>query len=263
MLLSFAVIATGYGYPVHRVRAQEAKRPTGGTIEGTVRYSGDVPRLAVADDDGRRRPLLHVAPKSGGLQYAVVHLEVDARETSDKAGDSKLTAPPKHKPRLAASGVAEGSGEPPPAVIDQEEHTFVPHVLAIRAGRSVRFTNSDIINHNVRTVSLVPRNEFNVYTGAGGGYVHRFYADRRGRPIMLTCDIHAWMRGWIYVFDHPYFAVTDKRGAFRITAVPPGRYRLIVRQPDGHLSREQEIRVKDGKVTRREVRFEASELKVD
>ena len=50
------------------------------------------------------------------------------------------------------------------------------------------------------------------------------------------------MRGWIYVFDHPYFAVTDGQGRFRIDA-PGGTYRLMVLQPDGRLMREQVLHV--------------------
>jgi hypothetical protein len=57
--------------------------------------------------------------------------------------------------------------------------------------------------------------------------------------LKLACDTHAWMRGYIYVFDHPFFAVTDERGEFSIPDLPPGRY--VVRawhEEAGILTRE-------------------------
>jgi len=50
---------------------------------------------------------------------------------------------------------------------------------------------------------------------------------RRPGLMKLQCDAgHTWMNGWIYVFDHPFFAVTDDEGAFAIRDVPPGTYTL-------------------------------------
>jgi hypothetical protein len=44
--------------------------------------------------------------------------------------------------------------------------------------------------------------------------------------VKVSCDAHPWMTGWIVVTDHPYVAVTDERGAFRLAGVPPGSYTL-------------------------------------
>ena len=208
-----AAIATGVGNPVHRVSGQQAARPDRGSVEGTVSYMGDVPRLPVADDDGRRRPILNVAPKTGGLQYAVVYLEAEPLAHSEARGKLKSPFQPSRSSRGSGIEPSAKSPEPQPVVIDQRDYTFVPHLVAIEAGRSIRFTNSDIVNHNVRAVSLTPGNEFNVYTGAGGGYLHRFEPDGKDRPVMLGCDIHPWMRGWVYVFHHSFFDVSDGRGA--------------------------------------------------
>ncbi|HMJ65727.1 MAG TPA: hypothetical protein VK615_10275, partial [Candidatus Binatia bacterium] len=82
---------------------------------------------------------------------------------------------------------------------------------------------------------------------------HRFAATPRRRPIQLTCDIHPWMRGWIHVFDHPRFAVTDKRGMFRIPPVPPGKYKLLLEQPDISYLHEQIIIVAKGQPTKVEL----------
>jgi len=45
--------------------------------------------------------------------------------------------------------------------------------------------------------------------------------------IQFKCDVHEWMKGWIHVKEHPYFATTDASGTFRIDDVPPGTYTLV------------------------------------
>ena len=127
--------------------------------------------------------------------------------------------------------------------MDQRDHEFVPRVLAVRAGQPVKFKNSDAANHNVRTSSSQRTNEFNVFTGSDGSYTHRFAANARRRPVRVGWDIHPWMRGWIYVFDHPWFAVTDDQGRFRIGSVPAGQYTLIAQQPDIQYAHERTIAI--------------------
>lgn len=210
-----------------------------GQVTGTVRFNGDVPKSPVTDNSGVPRPLLSVDPKSRGLQDAVVYL----------VGDFPTQRPPD----AAAK----------PAIIDQEHETFVPRVLALRDGQRVRFKNSDGGNHNVRTATLDPRNEFNVFTGAGGGYEHAFHADPKQRPVRIGCDLHPWMQAWIYVFEHPYFAVTDEQGRFEIKDVPPGAYWLVVRQPDGGLSHEQPLIIRANEAARIDVRFTQDDMKIE
>jgi hypothetical protein len=56
--------------------------------------------------------------------------------------------------------------------------------------------------------------------------INNLIADRF--PVTLTCNIHPWMNGWVRVFDHPYFAVTDADGKFEIPQAPVGNYLLFV-----------------------------------
>ncbi|MBI4657782.1 MAG: hypothetical protein HY735_02840, partial [Verrucomicrobia bacterium] len=78
------------------------------------------------------------------------------------------------------------------------------------------------------------------------------------RPVRLGCDIHPWMRGWIYVFDHACFALTDEGGRFRIDSVPPGSYKLILRQPDIGYTSERDVAVSVGRIARIEVEIRPS-----
>ena len=60
------------------------------------------------------------------------------------------------------------------------------------------------------------------------------------RPIAVACDIHSWMKAWIMVFDHPFFAVTGPDGSFEIKGVPAGEQHLVVWQEKvGYVNRKR------------------------
>jgi plastocyanin len=195
-----------------------------GAVQGVITFRGAVPKSSVADDTGVLRPLLHVDRDSGGLQNVAVSVV------------SGETVAENHKASLKLA----------PAVMDQHDHEFVPRVLAIRSGQMVKFTNSDTANHNVRTSSGQRENEFNVYTGIDGSYRHRFVPEPRQRPLRVGCDIHPWMRGWIYVFEHSFFSVTDAKGRFRIDSVSPGVHKVRIEQPDIRYTVQREVEVFPG-----------------
>jgi hypothetical protein len=125
----------------------------------------------------------------------------------------------------------------------------------------VRFTNEDSANHNVHSRSTDPANRFNAYTGTGHVHTARFRAEPGHAPLVIGCDIHPWMVAWIYVFDHPHFAVTDGAGGFRLTGVAPGWHRVAVRHPAGGLARDLRVRVEAGETARVEVVFGPADLR--
>ncbi len=112
--------------------------------------------------------------------------------------------------------------EPQRATMDQQNETFVPHVLAITVGTTVDFPNSDKIYHNVFSLRS-PRFDLGRYA-AGRSKSVRF--DRPG-IVRVFCEIHSHMSAFILVFNHRYFAVTSADGRYQITRVPPGRYTLV------------------------------------
>jgi hypothetical protein len=72
--------------------------------------------------------------------------------------------------------------------------------------------------------------------------------------VRATCDLHPWTRGWIAVFDHPYFAVSTRRGSFSIDSIPPGRYRILAwHERAGML--EDSITVEPDQQTEIQIRF--------
>jgi len=113
--------------------------------------------------------------------------------------------------------------EPTRAVMDQRNETFVPHVLAITAGTTVEFPNSDRIYHNVFSLSKTRSFDLGRYA-TGRSKSIRF--DRPG-IVRVFCEIHSHMNAFILVFSHPFFAMTDSGGHYRIENVPPGSYNVI------------------------------------
>ena len=112
--------------------------------------------------------------------------------------------------------------EPGRARLDQRNETFVPHVLAVTTGTIVDFPNSDRIYHNVLSYSKTARFDLGRYA-AGRSKSVRF--DKAG-IVRVFCDIHSHMSAFILVFSHPFFAVTDEEGRYRIDGVPPGTYNV-------------------------------------
>jgi plastocyanin len=110
--------------------------------------------------------------------------------------------------------------ESPRATMDQRNETFVPHVLAITAGTTVDFPNSDRTYHNVFSLSRAKRFDLGRYA-AGRSKAVRF--DRPG-IVRVFCDIHSHMNAFILVFSHRFFAVTGDDGGYEIGGVPPGNY---------------------------------------
>jgi plastocyanin len=109
------------------------------------------------------------------------------------------------------------------AVMDQRNETFVPHVLTISTGMTVDFPNSDSFYHNVFSLSKTQRFDLGRYA-AGRSRSVRF--DRPG-IVRVFCEIHSHMNAFILVFGHPFYALTDADGRYRIENVPGGVYSVV------------------------------------
>lgn len=107
-----------------------------------------------------------------------------------------------------------------PAVIDQEDCRYAPHVLAVAVGQMVTFTSSEpaSVAHNVHVASLGLNQSI---TGPGALPPVKF---GQAGFLNVRCDVHPWMSCWLAVMDTPYFAVTNDKGEFEIKDVPAGTY---------------------------------------
>ncbi|WP_236233110.1 methylamine utilization protein [Pseudomonas tohonis] len=108
---------------------------------------------------------------------------------------------------------------PDKGVMDQRDKQFAPYVLAVRTGTAVSFPNSDNIRHHVYSFSPAKRFELRLYQGTPAAPV---VFDKPG-VVVLGCNIHDWMLGYVYITDDPFFAVTDDTGRLALD-LPPGRY---------------------------------------
>ncbi|MFQ5850956.1 MAG: carboxypeptidase regulatory-like domain-containing protein [Candidatus Binatia bacterium] len=107
--------------------------------------------------------------------------------------------------------------------IDQRGCQFRPHVFIVPAGKSFDLINSDGILHNFRTNST----ENPILNKAQPKFKKKLTI-RINKPeiIRVNCDVHEWMNAWLVVTDHPYYALTDGSGSFKIADIPPGTYSL-------------------------------------
>jgi plastocyanin len=112
-------------------------------------------------------------------------------------------------------------------VIDQQDKEFVPHVKAIQVGTPVMFPNRDNIRHHVYSFSPAKKFELPLYTGTPAAPVE---FDQPG-VVVLGCNIHDWMLGFVYVLETPYFDTTTTSGVARLKDLPPGAYELRVWHP--------------------------------
>ena len=179
-----------------------------GALVGRVVFDGNIPQsqaLTVSKDvevcgQTEKFPEALLVGQDRGIKNAVVFLQAVAGEKS---------------PPLPVSN----------PIIDQRDCVYTPHVLLVPAGTTVDIKNSDGILHNIHTYSE-KNPAFNTAQPKFKTVISKTFT--QPEMIRVTCDVHDWMTAWIVVQDHPYYALTDATGAFRLSNVPAGEYELKV-----------------------------------
>ena len=111
-----------------------------------------------------------------------------------------------------------------PFVMDQKSLLFQPHVLAVPAGATVQFLNSDKVQHNIFWPSISGNKKMSHNMGTWpSGEQRPFKFDKPG-VVPLLCNVHPEMSGYIVVSPTPYYAIADASGNFKIDDVPDGSY---------------------------------------
>jgi plastocyanin len=111
------------------------------------------------------------------------------------------------------------------ALLDQQDCRYEPHVVLVPAGTRLTIRNSDGILHNLHSHSE-ENPAFNKPQPKFKKTLKETF--NKAEIIKITCDAHTWMSGWIVVHEHPYYTVTDKRGKFSLSEIPPGEYTLRI-----------------------------------
>ncbi len=127
---------------------------------------------------------------------------------------------------LSLGGLTRPAQAATTAVMDQVGKQFVPAVLPVRVGTAVSFPNSDDIRHQVYSFSPAKRFELRLYEGTPSEPV---IFDQPGL-VVLGCNIHDWMLGYVYVTEDAAFGVSDAQGQVRLE-VPPGEYPATLWHP--------------------------------
>jgi hypothetical protein len=143
-----------------------------------------------------------------------------------------------------------------PVEFDQVGCNFNPYVFGVMVGQPVKIKNSDPLMHNIHAMPKVDGNaEFNFAEPVQGDFNDTKWAESIKEPevlVKIKCDVHQWMLAYGGVMNHPYFAVTDADGNFKIANVPAGKYTLTAYHLKAHGSKpgeSQEITVSDSPMT--------------
>lgn len=213
IVLSFAVASCSKKENEERSAAPEPTAvvdpATAGTITGTVTFEGEPPVLHAIDMSAEPAcvqanptpviPPIVVLGPHGALSNAVVYIE---------------------------SGLSAYHYDTPtdPAVLDQKGCMYVPRVLAFRAHQPLDIKNTDPVTHNVHPMPRDNKPWNRSLPEGAEPFVTNFPHQELAIPV--ACNIHPWMRAFLFVFDNPYYDVTTKTGTFELKNLPPGTYTI-------------------------------------
>jgi plastocyanin len=161
------------------------------------------------------------------LAFAVVRCPLDAAAGGSITGTVKVTGAASSADVVVYVQNASGTFTPKTEQMDQTKMQFVPHVLPVVAGATVKFLNSDPTAHNV----FSPDGEkFNLGTWPQGQTKEYAFTKCTKAPCAYTllCRVHPEMEGYVIVVQNPYFGVSGKDGHYAIEGVPAGSYTLGV-----------------------------------
>ncbi len=164
------------------------------------------------------------------VHAAEVHALVRDQRGKSVADAVVLAAPVDPKNALRA--------RPPREAVDQVDKQFLPYVKPVYVGSKVWFPNKDNIRHQVYSFSSPKRFELPLYAGSEAPPV---LFDKPG-VVVLGCNIHDWMIGYIYVSETPFFAKTESAGTATLEDLPPGEYLLRVWHPSMEQSEETTVK---------------------
>ncbi|VTT96688.1 Uncharacterized protein OS=Blastopirellula marina DSM 3645 GN=DSM3645_19518 PE=4 SV=1 [Gemmataceae bacterium] len=216
---------------VAAVSAASASAADWATVKGQVVFPKDKPvpkrdALNVSQDKDHclsKGDILDesviVNPKNNGIKNVVVWLRPDDKDPKAKFTAEQITP-------------EDAKRKPAEVTIDQPCCMFVDRVTIARPGDKLVVKNSAPVAHNFFW-SSGSNGEYNVTVPKMEKWVMPEAIKAESPPIQYKCTIHGWMTGYVRVFDHPYYAVTDADGNFEIKNAPAGKFRIVYWHENG------------------------------
>ena len=178
----------------------------GGTIAGTVKFVGEAPAMAKIETTKD----VDVCGKTEKFDEALV--------VGDGNGVKNVV--------VSIANIEKGKAQAAEGgTLDQKECIYTPRVVLSPAGADLNILNNDGILHNIHTYSEANPSINKAQPKFRKKMTQNF---AQSETIRVECDAHSWMKGWLVVTDHPYYAVTDASGAFELADVPAGSYTLRI-----------------------------------
>ena len=206
--LAVAVLSSGQDAGVSTTKKPYVRTGYEATLSGTITFTGKRPKTVriqtfadpVCHDINPRLSTEYAVGDRGRLANVLVYVKSDALDTY--------------------------AFQPPasPVVLDHRGCRYVPHVLGMRVGQPILIFNRDPTTHNTHAVSRKNPDWNQSQMPETDPLKHTF-----AQPdlIAFKCNQHPWEKAYVGVFDHPFFAVSDELGNYKIEGLPPGKYTVV------------------------------------
>ncbi len=213
----------------------------GGSIEGVIEYTGKHvpadPMVALTSETqycGQSLPAQKFLIQNGKIENVVVFID-----------EIKAGKPIPDKP----------------LVVTNVKCAFVPHIAVAVKGEKIIMKSDDPVLHT-----------FDIHASLGGKELYHVSLHEKSARVEknfsktglleLSCYVHPWQHAYIYIFDHPYAAITDTQGRFAITDIPPGVYTIKAWHEGLGMQKITDVKVESGKVSTMRLKY-AGEKKND
>ncbi len=143
-----------------------------------------------------------------------------------------------------------------PATLDQKGCRYYPHVQALQVDQPLQIRNDDQTLHNVHAMPVV-NSPFNEGQPIQGMVATKKFDKVEMQPFKVKCDVHGWMKSYMAVLPHPFYAVSQMNGTFTIPNLPPGTYTLVSWQ-EKYGPQEQQVTVGPKETKQVSITYKAS-----
>ena len=197
--------------------AAKVFKPKGneGSVTGKISYNGTAPEPKKIDTSAdaactAKSPNLTSEDwvvKDGKVAFSFVYIKDGTLADGTKIGDWSFES------------------SKTPVTLDQNGCHYKPHVLGVMVKQEITITNSDQTTHNIH---FTPKNNPDWNQSQPNGAAPMTHTLNVAEVLVpVKCNQHPWMKAYVGVMKHPFFAVSAEDGSFKITGVPPGKYTVV------------------------------------